>query len=823
LIAFVWLLPFAALGSAQDAPEAPPPFPGLSPGRSSPRELPSEPPRSAPTRDERSRLADPANSPRSLSPYDGRPIVDIQVSGNRRYDAALILSQIRSKPGREYNQITVQDDARKLSSLPWFYNVQPTVKEVDDGVIITIRVAEHAVIQSVDYEGARAFSRRKLADTSKVRQGQPMSPSINRQAARDLETLYRGGGYPYATVELAEGGAVTDERVVFKVTEGPRARIASVKFDGNRFVGQARLRTTIKTKGSLANSVPISMFGLGEFAEEQLDDDVAALRDYYRSNGFLDVRVGRKVDWDEKHEWATVTFAIEEGPRYRIGDVKFEGPKTEIAEEIRADLRLVSGQVFDSRAMEHDRARVRDAYGARGYVAAQVIDEKVYGDQEGVVNVVYRVNEDVPKRINDIRVEGNSITKERVVRQYIQLSPGDLADTTRIRTSERFLAQSRLFRVDQAEGIVPTIRLDPTGDPLSEYQDLIVNVQEGQTGSIIAGVGVNSNAGVSGQFVINERNFDLFGWPRSFNDIRNGYAFRGAGQEFRLEAMPGNQVSRYMVSVREPMLFGRQISLQGQGYYFQRFFQNFHEERLGGRFTLGKRFTNRLGGAVSYRIESIDIGHPPPVVPNDLQVALGNNFLHSLRVGIDHDGRDSAFDPSEGHYFEAGYEHAFGDFNFPIFTVEGRKYFKLFSRGDDSGKHVLVLQSSASFAGEDTPIFERFYAGGFNSIRGFQWRGVSPVDQGIEVGGKFQFLASAEYRLPISPDDNFGMVFFCDTGTVEPSVRFEDYRVALGFGFRVKMPQQFGPVPMAFDFGFPVAKGPFDDRQLFSFFIAINQ
>ena len=146
-----------------------------------------------------------------------------------------------------------------------------------------------------------------------------------------------------------------------------------------------------------------------------------------------------------------------------------------------------------------------------------------------------------------------------------------------------------------------------------------------------------------------------------------------------------------------------------------------------------------------------------------------------------------------------------GDFTFPLFNVEANKYFTVYQRPDGSGRHVLALRSQVGFAGADTPVFDRFFAGGFRSIRGFQFRGVGPQVNGFKVGGDFLFLNSVEYQVPILANDQLYVVGFVDSGTVESNVEINNYRVSAGVGLRIVVPMM-GPVPIALDFGFPIVK-----------------
>ncbi len=362
------------------------------------------------------------------------------------------------------------------------------------------------------------------------------------------------------------------------------------------------------------------------------------------------------------------------------------------------------------------------------------------------------------------------------------------------------------------------------GQEPDRYIDLDAVVEETQTGRFSFGVGVNSDAGVIGTVVIDEQNFDWRRWPRSFEEIRNGTAWRGAGQRFRLEAMPGTEVERYAVSFQEPYLFDSLVSLGLSGFFYQRQFFDWDEERLGGRVSFGYQFSPDLTGTIAFRGEQIDISDIRVPSSPQLAAAQGTSDLYSVRFQVAHDTRDNAFLPTEGHLIELGYEQAFGTYDFPRVTLDGRQYFLVRERPDGTGRHVLSLVGRFGVTGSQTPVFENFFAGGFSTLRGFEFRGASPREMTAIVGGELQLLGSVEYLFPITADDMLRGVLFTDFGTVEESINIDgdDFRVAPGVGLRIMVPALSG-APIALDLAFPIAREGTDRIQNFSFFVGLTR
>jgi len=355
--------------------------------------------------------------------------------------------------------------------------------------------------------------------------------------------------------------------------------------------------------------------------------------------------------------------------------------------------------------------------------------------------------------------------------------------------------------------------------------DVDVRVQETQTGRIQLGVGVNSNAGVVGQVLIDEQNFDWRRIPTSWEEVRNGTAFRGGGQQFRIEAVPGSLVSRYSVVYRDPYFLDTPYSLSLSGFYFNRYYQDWTEGRLGGRVGFGRQLTPDLSANTYFRGENVNISQPTVPTPQELQDILGDNALYALGFELIHDTRDSAFLATQGHYIKVGFEQTTGSFDYPRGTFEGRQYFLLKERPDRSGRHVLSLSTDLGISGTHTPTYENYFAGGFSSLRGFRFRGVTPLaGNNVQIGGRFQWVNSAEYMFPITADDMLRGVMFCDFGTVERSVKVtgDTFRVAVGAGLRIQIPAM-GPAPIAIDFAAPVNNADGDQVQNFSFFVGYTR
>ena len=749
-------------------------------------------------------------------PPTGKTISAVDVEGNHAIPADRVRGQMLSRPGTKYNQATILEDHKRVRDMRAFHDVNIYFQVLaDDTVRVIVAVAElQGVVHDVIYEGAKHLKKDELETLTGVRVGTPLSPQVNQTGVHTITRRYYDQGRIFASVQLVEGGNYNDKRVVYRITEGPEVKVGSVKAVGCSFVPEQVLRTHTSTSRA--------MLGMGgTFQPVMVEFDVEKIRDYYRTNGFQDVTVQREFKLSPDNRWVDVVFHVHEGPRYRVSKVQIDGNKEYSEEQVLSVTTLRDGQTYDGGVVRADVARIKDYYGNRG--RAVEVREDRHQTGPGEIAVRYQVLERPPARVGDVKIIGNTVTRDNVIRRQIGLLPGQILTYPDLRASEANLARLGIFKTEPEGGVRPTVTvLDPDGP--SEVKDILVQVEEAPTGSFLIGLGVNSDAGLSGSIVLNERNFDITRVPLSFEELLSGRAFRGAGQELRLEAVPGTQFQRYTASFREPSLFDSPWAFSASGYYYTRAFNEYTEGRAGGRIGLDRRISDLWKLTSSLRIENVKTSGVSIFAPAELQQNQGDHFLLGGRVGVSRDSRDSYLRPTEGSLLDLSYEQVTGDYDFPIGTAEFSKFWTTYSRADGSGKHVLSFKSQLGVAGSQTPFFERFYAGGFRSLRGFQFRGVGPFEPGVvgtgayNVGGRLSFLNSLEYQIPLNASEGLYFVSFLDTGTVERNIEIKDYRVTVGAGLRIQLPM-LGPVPIALDFGIPVVKGPEDRKQIFSFWM----
>ncbi len=750
----------------------------------------------------------------------GKVVADVIPVNNHVHEAKLILSQMQTRPGKPYDEAVIQEDVRKLLNTKWFApgGVEVSTAVGADGkVTVFVKVIElNNIVREVVFIGAQHLSEQELLDLTQVRRGGPLNPAMNQLAAQAVLNKLREDGRYYASVRLVEGGQLSDTRVVFQIVEGPVVHVRGVEFRGNKVASSGRLMTQVLTSPPLIPSVvtPLSQ----KFQPGMMEEDKRRLIDYYHRLGYLEARVREQVvPHPDDPAQVTVVYHIEEGSPYSVEAVRIDGNKLLPEERLMKVTKLQPGQRYDQEVVRADIRRVKDLYGNTGVNAA--VEEGVFAvpGKPGVVDVHYRVMEPgrEPDRVGRIIIEGNTVTDQRVILNQIPLYPGQILQYPKLEEAKANLMRLGIF--DQEDP--PQVDVIPQEFD-STYKDIRVRVKETRTGMVALTANVNSDAGLNGSVVVNQRNFDILRVPTSLDDLLAGKAFRGGGQELRIEAMPGTILQRYAITWREPYLFDSRFGLTTSGYYFDRAYAEYTESRVGGRATVDYRFTDSpiWRANFSTRLEDVNVKDIPIWAPPAITDDAGHSTVLGLGLGLTRDTRDSYLLPTSGSVLDIKAEQVLGSYEFPIGTVEYNKYFTVWQRRDGSGKQVLALRSQVAVEGGNAPVFERFYAGGFRSLRGFTFRGVGPYENELNVGGTFAFLNTAEYQIPLLANDKLWFVTFVDHGTVEQSVSIKDYRVSVGAGLRIVVPAM-GPLPIALDFAVPVNKTQFDQKQIFSFYV----
>ncbi len=769
----------------------------------------------------------------------GRPVSAVKVEGIKETDPQLVYNQINLKAGDPYDADTVAKDIQN-TRLGRFGSVRVNIQPNPDGTVtVTYVVDEQKIISDVQVVGNKKKSDQELLEATMLKAGDPLDPFLIDRAKQVIKDKYGDSGYFLADVSVDEQTLKETGILILRVREGPRVKVRGVEFDGNTAFQDELLQSKVKT------NTYFIIFRKGQLSKEQLDQDVATLREYHQQRGYLDVRVGRQVALSDDQKDAVVKFVIDEGRQYTVNSLKVQGNQIYSEEQILLAMPLKVGDVYSQDRQKGSVEAVSDLYGKLGRIESKVRIERVFDPTAPTVDLTVNIEESKPYTVGAVIIRGNSLTQDKVFRRQVRgLEPGHRYDGTGIKKTEQRIRETGLVDSRQPD----PVKLTVLGDKEDDVRDALIEVKEANTGSLSFGAAVSSDSGIFGAIDLTQRNFDITDLPESWGEFFTGQAFRGAGQYFAITLQPGNEFQRYQVTFREPYMFDTDYFLDTNLFYYTREREDWDESRIGGTLGVGKRFGDVWQASVRGRGELVEISDLEKDAPIDALAVEGDHFIESLGFFVTRSTVDSRFFPTQGSRWNSGVERVGmlgGDFEFTRLSTE---YTVFFTVAEDffGRKTVLSFGAEAGWIPDagteevtdkadkpkshtisDTPLFERFYAGGHRSLRGFEFRGAGP--RGIEldsgdlgdspVGGDWMFLFKTEYNFPIYEKFLRGVVFM-DTGTVQETLGFDEFRVSVGAGIRLQLPF-FGQAPFAFDLAYPLLKEDGDETRFFSFDIAL--
>jgi outer membrane protein assembly factor BamA len=793
----------------------------------------------------------------------GRTVEDVRVNGNAQVPSQTILNQVKTRIGDKFDPAQVQEDYQKIYALKRFSNVEAKVEPTAKGVIVIFDVAEQKLIKSIRFVGNRSIDTDDLLKSVDLKVGDAIDAFRINLAKRTIISALRGKNHPFAHVQVNMDEVTRTGDVVFTVVEGAPVVIRDIEFIGRKSFEYGRLNEQIKTTRWWW------IFNAGNYDADSVDQDVAILQKFYQSQGFFDVKVGRKLIFSPDQTEVEIDFLIDEGVRYKVGQIKFTGNKHVSDAQLRKALNLTEGNYFNDDILQRDIKEVVKVYSPLGYIydprspdpAYLQIGKPQYPFQiltlvhmeRGVVDLVYEISEGHAFRTGRIIIKGNHNTQDKVYARELHVQPGQLYNSGEL---EDALDRIRgLPEVDGKSG--PPVTITPIGNE-PDTRDVLVEVNEGKTADISFGAAVNSNLGLSGNIGITQKNFDALAFPTRIDDFFTDRAFTGAGQTFSATFAPGIYATTADVSFTEPYIFDLPYYTSEEGFFTRYIREDWYEQHEGGVISFGKQFNYNLSSAISFGAEDVKIGgvqdyyppyefvdiidpitHLPAINPVNGQVETQLRSPRSIQI-LEHQGHNTQTDvgwqirydtTNHGPLAYRGFDASFnykaygalgGQYFFHKFEASGSTHNVLFTDLVDR-KTVLNLSFDSGYITPDAPFFDRFYGGGRGSIRGFDFRGASPRDgrYGDPVGGDFMLVQTTEINFPIYGDGLRGVIFN-DVGTVESDIRIHTIRDGVGAGVRVVIPF-LGPRPLAFDVAIPVLKGPQDTTQLFSFGVDIQR
>ncbi len=733
----------------------------------------------------------------------GPPVIrsiEVQYVGPASISKERILAQMRTKVGQVYSNEIVQEDIKALYGTGYVRNVRIFAQPEGDGVKVIVAVQTQAVLREIEINGAQSVKPKRLRKEMKVRLNQAVNEQALEEARQKIIEVYQGKGYNDVSVEYRV--EPIDEkrgtaRVIFTVTEGVKGAISEVRFEGNAHISQKVLRKQMKTRG---RTLIYFVDKTGRLDEVQLEQDLDKIREYYQNHGFIDVEIkGVRKERTPKGPMI-ITITVAEGPQYHVRKLSITGYEHTTDARVRAFLKMKEGSVYSPKQLRDDAKAVADAYGSGGYVDLVITPE---GTPAGpaLIDVHYLIEEGPRSFVNRVNIEGNTRTKDKVIRREVLVAPGDVFNTVRVDTTKKRLENLGYFA---------KVETYPEDTDIPGRKDLTILVQEKRTGSLSFGGGFSTVDKLVGFAELTQGNFDIFNWP----------SFTGGGQKFRLRLQYGTERKDFILAVTEPYFLDRRLSLSGQAFYTEANYLSaqYNQRNYGMLFELRKPINAYMYGTLGYTLQDIDIFDVDPSASEFIQSQKGSSVESKLLGSIVFDSRDNPLLSRRGQRvtFSPMIAGGFlgGDVQIYAFDLEGAQYFHL------PWDTILLINGEIATvtqwgSGDQVPIYERLFLGGSNNLRGFPFREVGPQDEnGEPVGGQSMARATFEWTFPIIEKAR-GALFY-DMGFVNSSAwsfGFNHMASDVGIGIRLDLP--IGPLRL--DYGYPVMRDGYNGGGHFNF------
>ncbi len=696
-------------------------------------------------------------------------IAKIVVAGNKKIDSGAVLQKISLEEGDPYDKNRLRDSLKEIFKLGYFDDIKIKSKDTDKGKEITFQLSEKAIIGQVIIEGEDEIETDDILEVVELLPNNIISVKDVQDSVAQIKELYKQEGY-YNTKVTSKLTTPKEGRVdvTFKIKEGSKVYIKDIKFTGNQVYKNKKLNKIIQTseKGWLS-----WLTDSGVLNNDLIEQDAARISAFYHNNGYIEAKVG-KPEITQKGDWFYVNFEIQEGQRYKVGTVDLKGELIEEKAELLALTNLVKEKYFSRKVLREDILSITDRYAEKGYAFAEAAPNTDKDIENKRVNITIDIAKKELIHINRIIIRGNSRTRDKVIRREIKVKETGIFNATALKTS-----QKKLQRLDFFEDI----KIDPQPSAKSDEMDIVVNVKEKATGNFSIGAGYSSVNSFMFMSEISQNNF------------------LGKGQKVSLQANLSKTSTQYNLSFTEPHLADSKLLVGIDLYNWTREYDDYDKESqgVGLRFGYPIGWKWRMFGGYSFddTILTDVISNPSQDILDSMEI----NITSAVKIGFARDTRNKFTDATSGsmHSFNVKYAGGIlsGDAEFTKFDASTNYYHAL--PWDTSLHNKLAAGWAFANSSNKLPVFEKYYLGGINNIRGFKSGNISPVDPltNEKVGGGKMWYYNLEWIFPLVEEAGLKGLLFFDAGNVydeDTSWEFGTIKKSVGFGFRWLSPM--GPL-----------------------------
>ena len=704
----------------------------------------------------------------------GNNIARIQFSGNKRIESDAIKRVIHSKEGDIFNEYVLSEDLKRIYQMTYFDDVQVDVEESSKGKIITFIVEEKPMVAKIEFEGAKRLEPKDLLEVLGYKQYSIVDSGKLKDSIDLLKAKYREKGHYKAEISYRlEPAGLHQVAVIYDIKENERLYVRKITFKGNKAFTDDELR------GEMDTSRWNWFWWLTEdgiLKESKLKNDVAKIAGFYYNHGYIHAKVGTpEVNIIENG--LSITIEVEEGPQYKIGRVDISGDWVGTKEKLFKFLLSKEGEVYSREKIRKDVQTLTSYCADFGYAFADVQPLTDENDATLTVDLTYDVDKKNLVYFERINITGNSKTRDKVIRRELRVIEDKLFSAEGMR-----LSNLNLHRL----GFFEDVKLSHSQGSSPDKMNLDIEVKERATGAFAVGAGYSSFNSIFGTFRISEEN--LF----------------GRGQQVELAASVGSKATEYTFGFTEPWLFDIPLEAGFDLYDRKVEYDEYNKRTLGGDIRFGYPIMDYVRGAVRYLYEENTITNVAWDASWQIREMRGLSTTSAVKVALQRDNRNQVFNPTQGSNSSVSVEHAGGPLggsnNFTRYIVDSGTFISLgfwdvvfFARGQAG----LVVKGPNG----KLPAYEKFYLGGINTLRGFDWGSVSPKDPltGDSIGGEKMAMANMELIFPLFKSIGLLGVVFLDQGNVWGKHDFmdlTDVKRSVGGGIRYYSP--FGPLRLEY-------------------------
>jgi outer membrane protein insertion porin family len=724
--------------------------------------------------------------------------VKIEFVDIRNVSDEAILARLEVREGMPFNQNLVDRSIRNLYATRLFDFIEARTEDLTGGQVqVIFTVQARYKISRIEISGNKEAKRNRLLRDVSIRVGQGIDERRIRRDADKITEYYRDKGYTEVRVDyrIDRDEASGEGVVTFIVNEGLKLKITDVEFVGNTAFSSRKLKKEMETRKRWWLSW---LTGSGRFDEVKFQEDLERLRAKYMNAGYLDVSIPESnvsLDYPKPGK-IVITIRIDEGRQYRVGNIKFDGNTIFPTPILYASLDLLPGDVFSPETLDEDVERMSNIYGSVGYLDTSVRPDRRANIETGNIDIIYNIRESERFDVESIIIEGNTKSKSIIIIRELALSPGRTFNMVYMKNSEAILKNTRFFE---------EVQLSPEPTNIPGKRNLKVSVKEGRTGNFQFGAGFSSLENAVFFFEISQGNFDLFKWRSPF--------LQGDGQKFRFRGSIGSYSNEMVLAFEEPWLFERRLAFGFQLFRRETDYNSttYDEMRTGLEIYLRKRLIGLINAQLTYSYEIVDLdvqGRAPLVIIEESENSPRS--VSKLALTMWRDTRNDLIFTTRGSRISltSSFAGIGGDTEYLKFELRSAFFIPTFEPGDQVLSILGRAGSIWEYSDKPSPFFDRFYLGGPDSLRGYDYRDVGPLGQDElgnlipeAVGGNSYGFISFEYSIKLA--DAMRFAFFYDAGFVNPG-DFDfspgGYNDNWGFGIRLLVLGN----PLRLDFGIPI-------------------